>query len=89
MIEKGRYIDLARNHRICSLCNLNDIEDEFHFILRCPVYNDLRKMYLKPRYNTRPSVFKLIQLFNVNNTAELRKFGYFIINCNKKRDSLL
>ena len=25
------------------MCNLNDVEDEFHFILRCPAYNDLRK----------------------------------------------
>ena len=29
------------------MCNLNDIEDRFHFILLCPAYNDLRKKYLK------------------------------------------
>ena len=43
MIEKGRYLNLERNQRVCSMCNLNDIEDEFHFILRCPAYNDLRE----------------------------------------------
>ena len=56
MIEKGRYLDLEINQRVCSMCNLNDIEDEFHFILRCPADNDLRKKYL----NNRPSVFKLL-----------------------------
>ena len=29
--------------RLCSMCNLNDIEDEFHLTLRCPAYNDLRR----------------------------------------------
>ena len=43
MIEKGRYLNLERNQRVCSMGHLNDIEDEFHFILRCPAYNDLRK----------------------------------------------
>ena len=62
MIEKSRYINLERNKRVCSMCSFNDIEDEFHFILRCPAYNDVKKNYFKRRYSTRPSVFKL--LFN-------------------------
>ena len=84
MIEKGRYLNLERNQRVCSMCNLNDIEDEFHFILRCPAYYDLRKKYLKQRYCNRPSVFKLLQLFNTCCLSELRKLGYYIINCNRR-----
>ena len=34
-IQKGRYLNLERNQRVFSKCNLNDIEDEFHYILRC------------------------------------------------------
>ena len=41
IIEKGRPIYLRRNQRVCSMYNLNDIEDEFIFILRCPAHNDL------------------------------------------------
>ena len=86
MIEKRRYFNLERNKRVCSMCNLNNIEDEFHVILRCPAYIDLRRKYLKPRYSIRPSVFKLIQLFNTCCLSELRKLGYYIINCNRIRD---
>ena len=43
MIGKGRYINLERNKRLCPMCNFNYIEDEYHFILRWPAYNDLRK----------------------------------------------
>lgn len=35
-IERGRYINIARNDRKCTFCNNRDIEDEFHF------YNHMR-----------------------------------------------
>ena len=41
-IEKGRHNNKERNQRKFPLCNSN-IEDEFHFILICPAYIDLRK----------------------------------------------
>ena len=43
MIENGRYIDLEGNQRICFMCQLNEIEDEYHIILRCLVNTDIRK----------------------------------------------
>ena len=86
MIEKGRYLNLERNQRVCSMCNLNDIEYEFHFILRCPACKDLRKRYPKQRYSNRLSVFKFFQLFNTCCLSELGKLVYYIINCNRRRD---
>ena len=35
-IETGRYHNISRNNRICSLCNMNTLEDEYHFVLVCP-----------------------------------------------------
>ena len=32
-----RYI--VREERICMHCNMSKIEDEFHFLLECPLYN--------------------------------------------------
>ena len=29
------------------MCYYLDIEDEFHFILKCPLYKDLRCIYIK------------------------------------------
>ena len=37
----------------------SDIEDEFHFILICPAYIDLRKTYIHKYFHTRPSGYKL------------------------------
>ena len=45
-VEKGRWEGLKREQRICKHCNLNVTEDERHFLLFCPKYNDYRtKLY--------------------------------------------
>ena len=47
-VESGRFINLKLNERLCQLCDLNCLEDDFHFLCICPVYSDLRNnLYLK------------------------------------------
>ena len=41
-IETGRHTNIERFDRKYNLCNLNDLEDEYHFTLICPIYKDLR-----------------------------------------------
>ena len=45
-IEIGRHNNIDRQDRKCIICNLNDIEDEFHFVLVCPDYINLRNAYI-------------------------------------------
>ena len=45
-IEKGRHAKLERHMRMCNMCNLGCVEDEYHFILICPKYEYLREKYL-------------------------------------------
>ena len=46
-IETGRYerTIVPINQRTCFNC-LNNIEDEFHVIMKCPIYNELRQELL-------------------------------------------
>ena len=52
-IQTGIYVPILNNNlkknrkrtaneRICKLCRLNDIENEYHFLCVCPVYNSRR-----------------------------------------------
>ena len=41
-IETGRYKNVPLEHRICPMCKF-DVEDEYHFMLKCPAYNNLEK----------------------------------------------
>ena len=45
-IETGRDQNIDRQNRLCSLCNDNRIESEYHFLCICPKYCELRSHYL-------------------------------------------
>ena len=44
-IETGRWINIAREHRTCNLCNCGQLGDEYHFIFECSVLNEQRKRF--------------------------------------------
>ena len=50
LIEEERYHKIPRDNRICKRCNLNVIENEYHFILICPMYHQLRNNLLQKYY---------------------------------------
>lgn len=87
-IETGRYKNVPLDRRLCPLCTL-DVEDEFHFFLKCTYYSHFRTKFLKKYYFTRPSVFKLIQLLSTQNVKELCNLGKFIKNAFDIRKSII
>lgn len=42
-IETGRFQGEPIEERICVFCSNRSVEDEFHFLLHCSLYNDYRK----------------------------------------------
>jgi hypothetical protein len=48
MIEKGRYSipRIPPENRMCQVCDLLEIEDEFHFVMRCKLYDNYRQKLL-------------------------------------------
>ena len=46
-IETRRFRNLKPEDRICTLCQLNEVEDEVHFLFRCSCYNIERNEWLK------------------------------------------
>ena len=62
-IEKGRNNHVTRSERVCMNCNLRVIEDEYHVILICHKYLDLRIIFILPEYYTQPSLERFCQFF--------------------------
>ena len=74
LIETGRCVNpkpIALENRKCITCNT--IEDEFHFILVCPMYTSFR--HYIPKYTNRPSMFKFRELLNNNNQLIVRRLA--------------
>ena len=77
-IETGRHNEIDRHLRNCQNCSLNKMEDEYHFLLECPKYCNLRNQFLKPYYNRRPTAFKFIQIMLSKNSEEINKLSKYI-----------
>ena len=46
-VEKGRHKNIKRQERLCPCCSLKkQIENETHFLLECPYYNNLRQRFM-------------------------------------------
>ena len=90
-IETGRYKQerIERSMRKCQLCNHQDIKDEYHFLLICPVYSDIRKKYISRSSFVRPSVYKFVCLMGSSDTLVLNKGARYLVESFKVRKSLV
>ena len=73
------------HERYCTLCNLHVIEDEYHFLLVCPNYMDLREQYIARYYRVRPNMLKFVTLMSSSNVRVLKRLSIFLHKAFLKR----
>ena len=77
-IETGRWKNpnqVPIIDRKCQICN--KLEDGHHFLTECVLYNDSRKLLIKPYFIKNSSMFKTIELVKSENTQILRKLAVY------------
>ena len=93
-IEKGRYLNINRNERICKNCKLGVVEDEAHFILECPVYSEHREGFYRYMCHEMEIDLKysglqgIKEIFLQNDINRMNKLAVFIRDLWEKRNSL-
>ena len=71
-IEWGRYLGIERDDRVCELCRLHRLGDEYHYVLECTYFDDLREKYLPRDLFTAPNTVKFQKVMSSGETdAEL------------------
>ena len=88
-VERGRYCGQTKAERICKVCNSKQIEDEFHFILICHVYNDLRFRYLPKKYYTNPTLIKLYRLLANRNEKIIHDVSQYLYHAYHRRKDII
>ena len=79
----GRYTNTPYEDRLCTLCQTQDIGDEFHYLFICEKFTLERTRYIKEYYYKHPNIFKMTQLFESTDFKEmldLAKFAEVLIN---------
>ena len=77
-IEIGRRHGVPREDRLCKLCgeyNRNFIEDEFHVLLECHSYSEIRKIYLG---DVTATLFTFVSIMNSNEEKLIIALANFI-----------
>ena len=92
-IERGKYgaKSTPPDERLCNLCNLNEVEDEFHFLMICPRYAHERNNVLNDIHQSFPSAAnlqlrdKFIWLTSQENKSVTLRIAYFLKRANEIR----
>ena len=74
---------IAYEDRICDLCDKNELGDEYHYILECPVFQTPRNRYISDFYKRNPSMEKFTLLLQSNSIAVLSKLAKLIHEINR------
>ena len=79
-IQTGKFGQnrIPRNESFCTLCELNEIEDTYHFTCVCPRFVTITVKYLKTSFVRKPSLYKLCQLFQSTDKETLCGFARFL-----------
>ena len=77
-IETGRWTNIPRENRLCTACNR--LEDEYHLLFECQLYNNIRCNYIKKYYRERPSMFKTVDMLKSENANMLKKLAVYVFN---------
>ena len=87
-IEVGRYHGLPRHDRLCRLCK-DEVENEIHFMLQCPVYEILRQKYLPRKYYIFPNENKFNILKSSHSETVIHNVATYLYYAFKLRQELL
>ena len=84
-IEIGRYIKVPREQRVCFHCNINVVETEYHFLLVCPKYKELRQHYFKRCFCHWPNLNKFESIMSSQFTKTINNLAKVILYALKLR----
>jgi hypothetical protein len=75
-----RYKNIIRPERKCTNCSKEDIEDEKHFIVDCPLYENIRVIFfdkvidLCPNFRYMDTSSTFVWLFTNEHEQDLKTF---------------
>ena len=91
-VERGRHNGILMENRLCQFCEqdgLNVIEDEYHFLLCCPMYSELREVTIGRQISNRPDFQSFISLMSSQDVSVIKKLATYIFHANNLRTSKL
>jgi len=77
-VEAGVFAGLERSKRVCTICDSQEIGDEFHYIINCNFFSKERKLLIDKYFYTHPSTEKFGKLLQSHDQSKLVKMSKFV-----------
>ena len=74
--------------QLCLLCG-KSVDNEVHFVFKCPMFQDLRAKFIPPKYYNRPSEFRLVLLMCCKNKNVIKNLAIFLYKAFKRQSEIL
>ena len=91
MIEKGRHSGLHVSLRCCPFCQ-DKVENEIHFLIKCPMYDVLRKACLDTLFEEDDGFYDIPEMekfVSLMSNISWKEVATFIYKCFELRNFLL
>ena len=89
-VETGRWRkpeSVPYVNRKCLSCNV--LDDEYHFVLKCKDFFELRKLHIRKYFWRQPSFFKFLQLLKSENNNDVRNLAIYIYKAFDIRNNII
>ena len=87
-VHKSRFKFYNVDDLKCPLC-LSAVDNEVHFVLCCPAFDDLRYEFIEPKYFNNPCELRLVLLLATQNERALKNLALFVYKAFSRRKTLL
>ena len=79
LLYDGRWENIPRENRLCQLCNLQNIGNEYHYLFECTHINieRLSLKYVPAYYRNNPNIHKMKGMIAICNINLLKKLSIF------------
>lgn len=84
-VETDRRLNIDAHERYCELCT-NGCEDEYHFVLLCDFFHDLRVKFIPSFFRINPSYEKFIILLKSKNSCNIMSLTQYVYHAMKLRE---
>ena len=76
-INRGRFNNTEKENRKCKFCK-NKVEDEYHFLLICPLYSGLHKQYIPEKFFLQPNLHRFNMLMSAKSDTPISRLSLYI-----------
>ena len=77
-INNNLYRIQLQNNTVCTRCNINEVDDEFHFMFICPSFTVQRNLYLLPENSINPTEVNLIDILSSDKEEIINNMYLFL-----------